>query len=101
MISKRLEKQELDEQGCFRFANYLVRSAVEMPRGTQEERLNKIDINKEFADSKFLEIFCDCTDNFEYEKLSKWIKEKNEEMRGMILNDIADQWKRWFDRNFH
>lgn len=99
--TKRLEKQELNAEGCFRFASYLVKSAVEMPRGSQKERLNKIEDNIAFADSKFLEIFCDCTNNFEFKKLSKMIKDRNEDMKGMILNDIADQRKKWFDQNYN
>jgi len=80
----------------FELVSMVIKGAVEMPRGNN--RLKVIEINKEFACSKLLKIYCDCSYNFEYNKLSQWIVERNEEMEEMIKNGEMDRKRKLFGR---
>lgn len=86
-------------KGYFNLMSIVIKDALEMPRG--RNRLESIKINKEFARSKLLEMYCDCSHNFEYNKLSRWIIERNEEMERMIKDGETDRKQIIFSRHYH
>lgn len=66
----------------FNMIAYAIGDCFKTPKG--DKKLEVIEINKEFATSKLLKMFCDCSYNFEYEKLSKLLLERNREMEERI-----------------
>jgi hypothetical protein len=65
---------DYNEKGCFLFAAHLIASAFPA-RKEKTEWVKKI--NRDFANSKMIQMFADCSENFEAEKLRKLILDRN------------------------
>ena len=68
---------EYDSMGCLRMAASAIAQCF-MPPTKNDTVQSRI----EFADSQFIEMFCDCTENFEAKKLSQKIKDAQPQFIG-------------------
>lgn len=74
------EKIEYNEQGCFKLIAYTIAGCFrEGGFKSREKSDHEKKINRKFATKgKLLNLFCDCSDNFEIGKLKNKILKANE-----------------------
>jgi predicted nucleic acid-binding protein len=91
---KKLNIDNLCVDGCMRLVNSTIGQCFfsyhNFSEKSSKKRAKEIyNIRQNFANSKLLKMWCDCTDNFEYKKLKKIIIEKNEKYYDEYMLKLA------------
>lgn len=90
----KLNIDNLCVDGCMRLVNSTIGQCFfsyhNFSERASKKRAKEIyNIRQNFANSKLLKMWCDCTDNFEYKKLKKLIIKKNEKYYDEYMLKLA------------